>query len=155
MLKLQRLFLLVILVLTAACGGPEDSPEERIRAFIEEGEAAAEVRSLDFFKDSLAENYSDDHGLTRKEMLRMLAGYFFRNQSIHLVTRVGEIRLLTDTHAEAVVYVGMAGSPEVGFDQLTQLRADLYRVELDLVLGDAIQVTGASWRRSTPAEAFN
>jgi hypothetical protein len=141
--------------LITGCGSPETSPEDRIRAFVVAGEEAAEQRSLDYFKQALAEGYSDNHGLTKKEMLRMLAGYFFRNQSIHVVSKVGEITFLTDEHAEVVVFVAMAGSPEVGFDQLQQLRADLYRVELSLVLGDDIQVTQASWRRSTPAEAFN
>lgn len=146
---------LCLLALVVACGGPSDSPEERIRSFITAGEEAAEARSLEYFSDALAEQYSDDHGLTKKEMLRMLAGYFFRNQSIHVVSRVSDINLLTDEHAEVVIYVGMAGSPDVGFDQLKQLRADLYRVELDLILADQIQVSRASWQRSTPAEAFN
>jgi hypothetical protein len=152
---MKTVFLLCLLVLLVACGGPADSPEERIRSFIAAGEEAAESRSLEYFSESLAEQYSDDHGLTRKEMLRKLAGYFFRNQSIHVVSRVADINLLTDEHAEVVIYVGMAGSPDVGFDQLKQLRADLYRVELELVLADQIQVSRASWRRSTPAEAFH
>ena len=146
---------LFILTLNA-CSGPPDSPEARVEAFVHAAEEAAEVRSLDFFKDSIAESYTDDHGLSKKELLRMLAGYFFRNQSIHVVSKITVLSIGEDGYAQVVVFAALAGSPEVGFEQLAQLRGDTYRIELSLLLGDDdMQIIRAKWQRSTPAEAFN
>jgi len=152
-----RAFLATLFILTLnACSSPPDSPEARVEAFIHAAEEAAETRSLDFFKEHIAESYTDDHGLSKKELLRMLAGYFFRNQSIHVVSKITDLSIADDGYAEVVIFAALAGSPEVGFEQLAQLRADTYRIELSLLLGDDdIQIVRANWARSTPAEAFN
>jgi hypothetical protein len=152
-----RAFLAGLFILALnACSGPPDSPEARVEGFIHAAEEAAETRSLDFFKASIAESYMDDHGLSKKELLRMLAGYFFRNQSIHVVSKITDLSIADDGYAEVVIFAALAGSPEVGFEQLAQLRGDTYRIELSLLLSDDdIQIVRASWERSTPAEAFN
>ena len=150
MIGLQRLLLL--LPLLAACSGPPESPEQRIRELIRQGEEAAEARKRDFFDEAVSAAYKDAAGRTRRDILRMLTGHFLRNRSIHLLVRIDDVQLQDQERAQAVIYAGMAASPVEGFQQLLALRASVYRIELSLVLDDPIQVVGAVWRQVQPEE---
>ena len=86
--------------------------------------------------------------------MRLIAGHFLRNRSIHVVLRVGEVRLEGDDRAQAVVYAGTAGSPVEGFEQLLALSTDLTRLELGFEVGGEVRLIAASWRRATPEEAL-
>lgn len=143
-----------LVLLFTACSGPDESPGSRIRTLIEEGVEAGEDRSLDFFRDIIDEDYGDDHGNGKTEVLRILAGYYYRNRSIHLVSHIDEISIDVDGRARAVVIVGMAGSPVEGFEQLLALRADIYRLELDFKMEEDIRLIWASWRRMEPESVF-
>ncbi len=143
---------LLLLFFLAACADPEPSMEQRIRELIGQGEQAAEARSRGFFADTVADDYQDEAGRSRRDLLRLLTGYFLRNQTIHLLVRTHEIRIEGPKHATAVVYAGMAGSPMEGFDQLMTLRAAVYRLELRFVQGDEPRLVEAKWRRLQPGE---
>lgn len=152
---IYRFVMIVPLVLLiAACSGPDESPESRIRTLIEEGVEAGEDRSLDFFREHIDQDYSDDHGNGKKEILRLLVGYYYRNRSIHLVSHIDEISIMDDGQARAVVIVGMAGSPVEGFEQLLALRADIYRLELNFKMDEDIRLIQAAWRRIEPESVF-
>ena len=110
-----RAFLAGLFILSLnACSGPPDSPEARVEAFVSAAVEAAEMRSLDFFKEHVAESYTDDHGLSKKELLRMLAGYYFRNQSIHVVSKITDLSIADDGYAEVVIFAALAGGILVG-----------------------------------------
>lgn len=149
-------YLLLIVMLTGWLGAcsKESTPESRIIALIEEGELAAEDRNLGFFRDVIAQDYTDAKGLSRDEFLRMLAGYFYRNRTIHLISRTEDVVVEDSKSARAVVIVGMAGSPVEGFDQLLTLRADLYRLELEFNMAKDIQLRYARWERMPPEALF-
>jgi len=137
----------------AACGAPPDSPEDRVRAFLGRVEESAEGRSLADFRDYLAEDYHDHQGNGRREAFRLLAAQFLRNQSLHLISRIREIRITSPGEAEAVILVGMAGSPLTGPEQIGSLSADVYRFELALrEESGQIQVYRARWQPALAAE---
>ena len=151
---MRRLLWLCLLPFLAACSEPVETPEQRIRALIDRGEEAAEARDLDFFAELISRDYSDADGRTRRELLRMMTGYFIRNQSIHLLLRIEEVQLLEGEQARAVLYAGMAGSPVDGFQQLSTLRASVYRMEFTFKLDDDIRLLHARWRRVNPKEVL-
>lgn len=153
-IQLSYLFLIVILTGWLGACSTETTPESRIIALIEEGELAAEDRNLGFFRDVIAQDYTDASGLSRDEFLRMLAGYFYKHRSIHLVSRIEDVVLEDSKTARAVLIVGMAGSPVEGFDQLLTLRADLYRLELEFNMAEDIQLRYARWERMPPESLF-
>ena len=103
-------WLWLLLPLLAACSQAPESPEQHIRELIGQGEAAAEARDRDFFAEVISPDYSDADGRTRRDLLRMVTGYFLRNRAIHLLVRIEEIQLLEGERAQAVLYAGMAGS---------------------------------------------
>jgi len=155
MRRLRQLLGLCLLPLLAACSSePAETPEQRIRAFIEQGEAAAEARDLDFFAGMISHDYSDDHMRSRRDMVRIATGYFLRNKSIHLLLRVEEVQLLADDQAKAVLHAGIAGSPVDGFQQLFATRASVYRMELTFRMADEIKLLHAQWRRVDAKEVL-
>jgi len=146
---LSRSTFAVILLLLAGCGEP-DSPENRIRQLIADGEAAVEARSVGDVRNLVSENYLDGKKRTRRDLTRLLAGYFLRNKSIHLLVQVNEILVEEPDRARAVIYVAMAGRPLGDVSQLPLVRADLYRIELELTeVEGEWRVTGGAWRKAS------
>jgi hypothetical protein len=150
-----RIFILFILVIVlASCSDPEGSIEEQIVALVADAELAAESRSIDFFDEHLDAQYQDVQGNSRRDLLRTLTGYFFRNHSIYLVTRTREVTV-HDDEVRALVFVGMAGSPDTGLEQLAGMHGDLYRLDLSFSTGTPYKLRSASWRRVAPREVFS
>ena len=104
----HRSLVFLTLATLAACGD-KDSPEQQVRAVIEQMERAAEERDVGGLKTHLSEDYRDANGMGAEEAARYARGYFIANQSIHLLTRIEELTFPTDGEARAQVLVGMMG----------------------------------------------
>jgi hypothetical protein len=136
----------LILVLLAGCAR-EDTPEQRVRAFIDQVAASAEARAWGDFDSYLTNDYTDASGLTRKEVLAMVARYILAHRSIHVFQRVRAIEVHGPHHARVVVLAALAGSPVAGPEDLSRLAADLYRFELELTDdGDGFKVSSGAWQ---------
>ena len=136
--------------LVLACASEPESSEARILALLERAEVAAEERDVKALREMISERYADEQGRDKAALRALLAFHFLRNQSVHLLTRAGEIALPTPERAEVVVFVAMAGRPIPGPEALAGLRADLYR--FDLVFEEAEEnewrLVRAGWRRA-------
>lgn len=117
----------------AACGNT-NSPEQQVRAVIDQVEAAAESRDVGDLTAHISKDYQDSNGLGPEELARYLHGYFIANQSIHLVTRIEQIDFPTDDEARAQVLVGMVGREAAAPNQLDagDLAADLHTFKIAL-----------------------
>ena len=125
-MQLQYIATLVAIGALAGCGDA-DSPEQQVRAVIDEMEAAAEARDVGELMEHLSEDFRDVNGMGAEEAARYARGYFIANQSVHLVTRVERIEFPTDGEARARVLVGMMGrdAAAAATINLTSLAADL------------------------------
>ena len=143
--------LLIFSLLLTACGGEEDTPESQVRRYLTEAEAVVEARKISAVRGLISERYSDRAKRTRRDLLRLIGGYFFRHKSIHLFTKVDHLQIREEGQAEVVLYVAMAGSPIEGIEQLPAIRADLHRFELELGQDEAGEwrLLSAGWRRAT------
>lgn len=139
--------------LPLACAS-KGSPEARVRAFVAGAETAAEARDLAAIKDMVAEGYRDDAGRNRRGLMAILGVHFMSNESIHLLTRVAQVRFPEEGGAEATVFVAMAGTPIPGAEELRRIRADLYRFDvlLEEAAGGRWRLASAQWRRASPAD---
>jgi len=137
----------------AGCSQPDTSPEQRVYELILQAEQEVEARRRGLFEDRVAAEYSDAGGRGRRELLRLLSGYYLRHQTIHLLTRIDSVES-DGERIRALVYAGMAGSPVQGFEQLLSLRAGLYRFDLEFSHGDEPMLIGARWRRAGPEEVL-
>ena len=75
--------------------------------------------------------------------------------SLHLFSRIQEVEVFSaDTRATAVVQVAMTARPVEAPEILLQLKADLYRFEVQLAWDqdeEAWRIVGSSWRRANLA----
>ena len=102
---------LITLFVALLCAGCSDSqsPEAQVRATIEAMELAAEDRSTGDLMEHVSTQFRDGYGRDADELSRYVRGYFIANQSVHLLTRIGEIRFPTREEARAQVTVAMVG----------------------------------------------
>jgi hypothetical protein len=126
----HRSLVLVALAALAACGD-RNSPEQQVRAVIEQMEQAAENRDVGDLKAHLSEEYRDANGMGAEAAARYARGYFIANQSIHLLTRVEELTFPTDGEARAQVLVGMLGRDAGAADQW-DLAAEVHTFKIAL-----------------------
>ncbi|QYZ67499.1 MAG: hypothetical protein OI74_07125 [Gammaproteobacteria bacterium (ex Lamellibrachia satsuma)] len=149
---LLRLPLLWVLILLAGCSDPPYlSPEDQVRQFVARGEVAVEGRDLSDAAALISEQYSDGIRRTRHEIRRLLAGYFLRHKSIHVVYRIDQVELLEDAQAQVVLFAGIAGTAPVGSEALSQWRGELLRIELLVALesDEEWRLQSAKWRRAS------
>lgn len=107
-MPIHRALLFISFALLAACSD-SGSPEQQVRAVIEQMEQAAENRDIGELASHLSQDYRDANGMDAQEAARYARGYFIANQSIHLLTRVEELTFPTEGEARAQVAVGMLG----------------------------------------------
>ncbi len=135
-------------MLLGACGD-EITPEQEIRALVREAEIAAEERQVGDLARLISAQYGDEHGQSKEELVRMLRLQMIRNQVMYLMVRTGEIKIIDQATATAVVRVAMAGGPLETFEDLARLGAELYRFDLDLVKESGKwRIIRASWGRA-------
>ena len=144
-----RILTLICTTLIFGCTSELTDPEVEIRQFLETGETAVEARELVAVANMISEQYGDPSGRSRRDLVRLVAGYILRNESVHLLTRIDNIVIGDDDSANARVYAGMAGKSVGGGTPISDLRADLYRFDLALAKesGDW-KLTRAEWRRA-------
>lgn len=141
---MRGLILSICLSLVAACGGDssEYNPEDEIREWVARGEAAAEEKERGDLLDMISEDYADGRGNNHEGIGNMLRVYFFRQNSIALLTSIDDIAMLDDTAAMVNVTVGMAGTNSGAIG----LSADAYRFEFELQKpDDEWLLIGARW----------
>ncbi|WP_245795404.1 hypothetical protein [Thioalkalivibrio denitrificans] len=144
--------LVVLMVLAAlllsACGRELPPAEEQIRALVTEAREAAEARNLSALRALIADDYSDAQGRGKDDLVNILRLVFLRHQSVHLLTRVQDLRFPEPDRAHLTVYVAMAGRPFPEQD-IGLLRADLHRFDLTLrhAGGGKWQAVEIDWRR--------
>jgi hypothetical protein len=138
----RRTGIIFALTVLTACGAA-DSPEQQVRAVIEQIELAAEKRDIGEVAEHLSDDFRDANGLGAEEAARYLRGYFIANQSIHLLTRIEQLEFPTEGEARAQVLVGMLGRDAAESDQW-DLAAELRAFKIALRLeGDDWKITFA------------
>jgi len=140
-------------LLLAGCGGDE-TPEDRVRGYIERVTESAEARKWRSFDDYVADDYSDDRGLSKEDVLGIIGRYILSHKSIHILDRVASIDIDEAGNARAVVYAAMAGQPINDPKDLMQLTADVYRFEIDLQPGEdgVFRTRRGDWKPVSPEQ---
>lgn len=133
-----------LLVTLAACGR-ESSSEDHVREVIAAAEAGAEARDLSEVMNLVSDRYTDLRGQDKAAIRDLMRGYFFINQSLHLLVRVDEIEFPGTDHATAHVTVGMLGRQDAGADDWS-LAADVYEFDIRLLNeDDDWRLVSAEW----------
>ena len=118
----------ILTLIFCACGGSATGPEEEIRAWVRQGQEAAEAKDRRALVDMMAPSYTDARGHSRDDIENMFRLYFLRQHKVALITRIEELDLYDGTAARLVLGVGMAGTN----DNVLGFSADAYRFEMEL-----------------------
>jgi hypothetical protein len=129
-MPIHRALLFISLALLVACSD-SGSPEQQVRAVIEQMEQAAENRDIGELASHLSQDYRDANGMDAEEAARYARGFFLANQSIHLLTRIEELTFPTDGEARAQVLVGMLGR-DAGVSDQWDLAAEVHTFKIAL-----------------------
>ena len=133
----------------SACAVKE-SPEDQVRRFVGAGVMAAELREALTIRDLISEDYRDDGGRDKRNLVGLAAGYFLRHKNINLFTKINEISFPIAGQSRVEVFVAMTGLPVTGSEALIDLRADAYRFELTLInKGNEWLLKKSSWQRAS------
>lgn len=129
--SLRGVAVIVAALLAAACARSA-GPEEAVREWLDDAQAAAEARDHGRLMGMISANYADSRGNDRDDIDRLLRLLFLRNESILLVSQVDELTMVGNagdaSAATVLLTVGMAGSDS----GILGLNADAYRFELEL-----------------------
>ena len=139
-----RIVLSSLLLTAAACG--RTSPEDEIRALLTAAEEGAEARDLSDVMALVSDRYVDAQGQDKSAVRDVVGGYLLINHSVHLLTRVEDVKFPSDTIATARVTVGMLGQQDDAAGDWS-LAADVYEFDLRFMKeGDQWRLQSASWR---------
>ena len=148
------LVLLLALLLLVACG-QGDSPEEQSRQYVAAAEAAVEASDAGDLKELIAQQYQDDQGRTRRDIMAVAARYLLANKNIHVLTRIEDLRFPAPEQARLAVYAALSGQNVSDLDALLNMQADLYRFDLELIKTEGKwQLVRADWRPAKGEDFF-
>ena len=122
----------------AACG-PSGTPEDELRALVDEAEALAESRDAGALRQLVADDYRDASGRDAPEVRNLLHAWLVAHPSVNLLTRIDSLELEGTELARLQVTVGMLGR-EATQDSDWDLAADVERLDLRLAR------EGGKWR---------
>ncbi len=146
-------WLLVPILALAGCGGDPQSPEARIRAVLAALEAAAESGELGPWKEHVSERYADARGFDKEALVGFATLHVLRSSRRHVFVRVRTIDVREPHRAEVTLAVALAGSRLATPGDAARLRADVYKVDLDLEDEDGRwRIVWAQWRPTAPAD---
>lgn len=141
---MRNLILGMTCLLAVACGSsdPEGSPEEALRQWVLRGELAAEEKDRGQLLDMISADYVDSRGNDFERIDNLLRAYFFRQNSIALLTSIDDIQVMGETAALVNITVGMAGTQ----DTRIGINADAYNFEFELEkVDDEWLLIGSRW----------
>ena len=134
--------LLLVLAMTAGCSSDVSDPEEQVRAWVRDMHEAAEEKARGDIVDGISAAYVDARGNSRDDIDKLLRVYFFRQNTVTLLSKIDEVNVIDGTAAEVSITVGMAGTN----DSALGISADAYRFELELEFDDDDwQLISARW----------
>lgn len=143
--RMAGIVALAVMLLAGACGSRE-TPEARVRALIDAGEAAAEARDLSALMELVSPAYRDERGSDADELKQYLRGYLFTHQSVQLLTRVESVEFPYRDFARVRLTLGTLGresAAATAFD----VAADVNEIVLELALeDDEWRVVRAAWQ---------
>ncbi len=125
---------LALLLAAAGCGHP-GTPEDAIRALVNEAETAAEARDASALRGLVADDYRDSRGRDASDFRNFLHAWLIAHPAVNLITRIDSIELEGTELARVRVTVGLLGR-EANADSGWDLAVDMERLDIRLALED-------------------
>ena len=139
---------LALVALLSSCAGEPATPEERIRAAFGQIERASREGDLKALVDFVSPRYRDRRGRTARDLHSLIRVQYLRHHKVYLLTLLESLELGAPGAATVNVLCAMASTPIPEPGALRNVRADVYRFDLELVdEGDkGWRVRSGEWR---------
>ena len=112
----------------ASCGGPPESSEQQLRAWVDRGHEATERKDRSALVEMISPTYSDARGNSRDDIENLFRFYFLRAKNVGLLVGIDDIEIFDDSAARVMLTVAMGATT----DAVLGFNADAYEFELDL-----------------------
>ena len=133
---------LLLLPILSSCSEPATAPEQQLRAWVSQGQSAAESKQRRELVEMISPAYSDVRGRDRGDLENLLRAYFLRQNKIVLVTSIDEIRVFDDSAAEIELTVGLAGTNDGVLGFSADAQRFLFELQRDK---DVWELISARW----------
>jgi hypothetical protein len=152
--RFVRLAGICCLAAALSCGSDPLSPEEQVRTVIENLEHAAEEGDVSAFKAVVSERYQDERGFDKRDLAAYVTFHVMRHTHRRFFARVRSVEIRDSGRAEVMVVAAISGRDVGGIEELANLNADVYKIDLDLDdEGDGDwRVVWAQWRRTAATD---
>jgi hypothetical protein len=143
-------FLLLSALLVPDCRCSKSSPEERVRQAIDTVVKAVNERQLKPVIAAISDQYSDDDGQTKEQLVGYVRAQFILRQNLYLVVKLSSLECPEPAKAKVVAFAAMAATSGGVLPDLRNLSADVYRFDIRMADEDgAWRVVGADWTPAT------
>ncbi|MCP3930948.1 MAG: hypothetical protein GY705_17825 [Bacteroidetes bacterium] len=150
----QITFLSLLIALLLVCSCAKDSQENQITDLIAKIENAAEKKDLFYIRKHISEDYSDKYHQNKRDIQRILAGFFLQNQNPHIFSHIDSLLIRGKTSAEVRLYIEKKEKKVTEVQTLQHLSADFHRLDIVLLLQDDIWQLRNAKRTSAKLEDF-
>ena len=117
-------------------------PEDALRQWVADAQAAAEDLDRRGLVAMVSDNYADGRGNNRDAINRILRLYFLRQKSMTLVMKIDKLTVIDETAAELLVTAAGVGMTT----NILGINADTYQFALELEQDDGEwMLIGARW----------
>ncbi len=138
------------LVFLSSCA--EKSPEEEITEYIYNVAKHVENKSTGSLRKLIADDYADDNGFSKSEILRIAAGYFLRKQSIHVLYKTEDIIINEEEKRATFTIYAAISETELQKDDLRIIQAEFHKLAVRLEKDSDWLCTAIDWKVSNSDE---
>jgi hypothetical protein len=136
------------LLALASCAS--ESPEDRLRAALQYGEAAVETKDWSALDDLVSKRYADAAGRDQAQLVDLVRAYLFRLGPVHVLSQTKSLELVAPDRAEVTMLVAVASVPFETLADLERVSADVGLVEMIFVDEDGDwKLLRAEWSPAT------
>lgn len=146
---LKKLLLIPLFAILVSSCHSEISPEDEIREYVASIEKHFENRQAGKLKGYISEEYFDDYGYTKKDVIRFAAGYVLRRPTIHIRTKISELVIFENNNkAQFKVDVAVSKKPLDDYD-IRLLQGEFHRFLIQLEKTKEWQLLSLRWQKVT------
>ena len=111
---------------------------------------AVNERQLGPVAAAISEQYSDEDGNHKEQLVGYLRAQFILRQNLYLVVKLSSLECPEPGRARVVAFAAMAATSGGALPDLRSLSADVYRFDIRMADEDGVwRVVGADWSPAT------
>jgi hypothetical protein len=148
--RAPAIFLLLWLIAVPECRCSKSTAEEQVRQAIDTVVKAVNERRLAPVAAAVSEQYADEAGNKKEQIVGYLRAQFLLRRNLYLVVKLSALECPEPGRARVIAFAAMAATSGGALPDLRNLSADVYRFDIRMADEDGVwRVVGAEWSPAT------